>query len=482
MSATSEQHGNLGAVDDVIAKIAEYAITYEEPSAEALATAHLSLLDAIGCGLLALRFPECTKLLGPVVPGMVTPHGARVPGCSFVLDPVTAAFDIGAMNRWLDYNDTWLAAEWGHPSDSLGGILAVADYCSRVAVAEGRKPLVMRDALVAMVKAHEIQGVLSLENSFNRAGMDHTLLVRVATAAVVTHLLGGSRDDAIAAVSNAWVDGGPLRVYRHAPNAGSRKSWAAADATSRGVRLALMALTGEQGYASALTAPVWGFEDALFRSQPVRLPRALGAYVMENVLFKARYPAEFHAQTAVECAVELHPLVAGRVEEIERIEITTQESAVRIISKTGPLRNPADRDHCLQYMAAVALLKGDLTADDYEDAAASDPRLDALRERMRVTEDAEYSREYLDPDARSIANAVQVFFSDGSATPRVEVRFPIGHRRRRDEARPYLLAKFAANIATRLPARRCSRLRALWGEPETLAALPAHHFMDLLAM
>lgn len=482
MSAQSERQMRSNAVDEVIARIVDYAITYETPSDEALATAHLSLLDAISCGLLALRFPECTKLLGPIVPGTVTPHGARVPGSSYALDPVTAAFNIGAMNRWLDYNDTWLAAEWGHPSDSLGGILAVADYCSRVAVADGREPLRMRDALVAMVKAHEIQGVLALENSFNRAGMDHTLLVRVATAAVVTRLLGGTTDDALSAVSNAWVDGGPLRVYRHAPNTGSRKSWAAGDATSRGVWLALMALRGEQGYASALTTPGWGFEDALFRSQPVRLPQALSSYVMENVLFKARYPAEFHAQTAVECAVQLHPLVAERIDEIERIELTTQESAIRIISKTGPLHNPADRDHCLQYMVAVALLKGDLTADDYEDEAAADPRLDALRARMTVTEDPEYTREYLDPSARSIANAVQVFFTDGSATPRVDVRFPIGHRRRRDEARPYLLAKFAANIATRLPARKCAQLLELWHEPETLAALPAHHFMDILAM
>jgi 2-methylcitrate dehydratase len=395
---------------------------------------------------------------------------------------VTAAFNIGAMNRWLDYNDTWLAAEWGHPSDSLGGILALADYLARAAVADGRTSLLMRDVLVAMVKAHEIQGVLSLENSFNRAGMDHTLLVRVATAAVATDLLGGSRDDAVAAVSNAWVDGGPLRVYRHAPNAGARKSWAAGDATSRGVRLALMALAGEQGYASALTTPGWGFEDALFRSRRITLPRRLGSYVMENVLFKARYPAEFHAQTAVECGVELHPRVIGRLDEIERIEITTQESAIRIISKSGPLRNPADRDHCLQYMTAVALLKGDLVADDYSDAAASDPRIDALRERMTVTEDPEYSREYLDPGARSIANAVQVFFHDGTATPRVEVRFPIGHRRRRDEVRPYLVAKFAANIATRLPERRCERLLALWHDPETLAALPVNQFMDILAL
>ena len=478
----THDHDTPDAVDSVIAQIAEYALTYREPSEEALATAHLSLLDALGCGLLALRFPACAKLLGPVVPGMLTPHGARVPGCSYVLDPVTAAFDIGAMNRWLDYNDTWLAAEWGHPSDNLGGILALSDYLSRVAVSEGQAPLLMRDVLVGMVKAHEIQGVLALENSFNRAGMDHTLLVRVATAAVASALLGASRDDTVSAVSNAWVDGGPLRVYRHAPNAGSRKSWAAGDATSRGVRLALMARTGEQGYASALTTPGWGFQDALFRSQPITLPRALSSYVMENVLFKARYPAEFHAQTAVECGVTLHPQVSGRLDEIERIEIATQESAIRIISKMGPLRNPADRDHCLQYMTAVALLKGDLTADDYADAAASDPRIDALRERMTVSEDPEYTREYLDPDARSIANAVQVFFRDGTTTERVEVRFPIGHRRRRDEVKPYLLKKFAENIATRLPERRCERLLALWDNPDTLAALPVNQFMDALAL
>lgn len=469
-------------MDSVVEQIADYIVDFETPSEEALATAHLSALDAIGCGLLALRFPECVKLLGPMVPGMVTLYGSRVPGCSYVLDPVTAAFNIGAMNRWLDYNDTWLAAEWGHPSDNLGGILAAADYHSRVAVADGRTPLSMRDVLVAMIKAHEIQGVLSLENSFNRVGMDHTLLVRVATAGVVTHLLGGSKADVAAAVSNAWVDGGPLRVYRHAPNAGSRKSWAAGDATSRGVRLALMALAGEPGYATALTTPEWGFEDALFRGQHVTAPRPLGSYVMENVLFKARYPAEFHAQTAVEAAVALHPQVRDRIDEIDHIELTTQESAARIIAKTGPLHNPADRDHCLQYMVAVPLLSGGLTAEDYSDRAAADPRIDALRERMRVTEDPDYSREYLDPDARSIANAVQVFFADGSQTPRVEVRFPSGHRRRREEARPYLLEKFSANIATRLPARRCERLLALWHAPETFAAMPVHHFLDALAM
>ena len=469
-------------MDSVVAEIARYVAAGETASDEARATAHMSLLDALGVGLLALRYPECAKLLGPIVPGVITPNGARVPGTPHVLDPVMAAFDIGAMIRWLDYNDTWLAAEWGHPSDNLGGILAAADYASRARVADGQPPLLMRDALAAMVQAHEIQGVLALENSFNRAGMDHTLLVRVATAATTTKLLGGAEGDIATAVTHAWIDGGPLRLYRHAPNTGSRKSWAAGDATSRGVRLALLALTGEMGYETPLTTPEWGFQDALFRGREVRLPRALGSYVMENTLFKVRYPAEFHAQTAVECAVELHPLVAGRLDGIERIEITTQESGVRIISKTGPLKNPADRDHCLQYMVAVGLLKGDLTADDYSDAAAGDPRLDALRERMVVTEDPGYSREYLDPDRRSIANAVRVVFTSGEATPRVEVRYPIGHRRRREEARPVLRDKFAANIATRLPARACERLLALWDDPAALAAMPVHHFMGLLAL
>jgi 2-methylcitrate dehydratase len=470
------------APDDVLRAIAEYVVAGDDFSETAYTTAHYSLLDALGCGLLALRYPECAKLLGPIVPGTIVPHGARVPGTPYVLDPVQAAFDIGAMNRWLDYNDAWLAAEWGHPSDNLGGILAAADWLSRTRVADGKPPLRMRDVLAGAIRAHEIQGVLALENSFNRVGLDHVLLVRVATAAVVTRLLGGDVDDVIAAASNAWVDGGSLRIYRHAPNAGSRKSWAAGDATSRGVRLALLARAGEMGYPLALSAHTWGFCDTLFRGEPLRLARPFGSYVMENVLFKVSYPAEFHAQTAVECAVRLHPAVAPRIGEIERIALTTQESAIRIISKTGPLANPADRDHCLQYIVAVALLKGDLTADDYQDAAAADLRIDTLRSLMTVTEDPTYSRDYLDPDKCSVANAVQVFFSDGTATERVAVEYPIGHRRRRAEALPLLEAKFAANVATRLPARRRERLLALWRDPAALATLPVQEFMDLLAM
>ncbi|HEX6797635.1 MAG TPA: bifunctional 2-methylcitrate dehydratase/aconitate hydratase [Ktedonobacterales bacterium] len=468
--------------DELLSAIARYAVEAEITSDTAYATAHYSLLDAIGCGLLTLSFPECTKLLGPIVPGTVVPHGARVPGTPYVLDPVQAAFDIGVMNRWLDYNDTWLAAEWGHPSDNLGGILATADWLSRTRIATGKRPLLVRDVLTAAIKAHEIQGVLALENSFNAVGLDHVLLVRVATAAVVTALLSGGIEDALAAVSNAWADGGTLRAYRHAPNTGSRKSWAAGDATSRGVRLALIARSGEMGYPSVLSAPTWGFADALMRGQPLRLARPFGSYVMEHVLFKVRYPAEFHAQTAVEAAVQLHPLVGPRLEQIERVELTTQESALRIIAKTGPLYNPADRDHCLQYMVAVALLNGDLTARDYGDEAAADPRIDALREKMEVREDAVFSRDYLDPQKRSIANAVQVFFRDGTATEKVTVEYPLGHARRRTEALPLLERKFAANIATRLPSRRCDALLALWHDPPALAALPVAELMDLLAL
>lgn len=468
--------------DDILVEIARYVTGATIDSAEAFTTARHSVLDAIGCGLLALSYPACAKLLGPVVPGTIVPHGARVPGTAYILDPIQAAFDIGAMNRWLDFNDTWLAAEWGHPSDNLGGILAVADWLSQTRVAAGRKPLTMRDVLAAEIKAHEIQGILALDNSFNRAGMDHVLLVRVATAAVVTALLGGGAAEVLAAVTNAWADGGTLRAYRQAPNTGSRKSWAAGDATSRGARLAMLARAGEMGYPSILSAPTWGFEDALMRGKRIRLARPFGSYVMEQVLFKVRYPAEFHAQTAVEAAVVLHPVVARRLGDSARIELTTQESAVRIISKTGPLYNPADRDHSLQYMVAIGLLKGDLSADDYSDAVAADPRIDALREKMVVIEDAGFSRDYLDPEKPSIANGVQVFFSDGTATDKIIVEYPLGHRRRRAEAMPLLEAKFAANIANALPAEKRDRLQALWHEQARFEALPVHAFMDLLTV
>lgn len=424
--------------DKELTDIADYVANYKINSQEAYNTARLCLMDTLGCGMLALRYPECTKLIGPVVPGTYVPNGARVPGTQFVLDPVQAAFNIGTIIRWLDFNDTWLAAEWGHPSDNLGGILAIADYISRTRVADKKAPLLMRDVLTAMIKAHEIQGVLALENSFNRVGLDHVVLVKVASTAVVTQLLGGNKEDIATALSQAWVDGQSLRTYRHAPNAGSRKSWAAGDATSRAVRLALFTMKGEMGYPSALTAKTWGFYDVLFKGNKFKFQRPYSSYVMEHVLFKISFPAEFHAQTAVECAVKLHPQIKDRLDDIQKITLTTHESAIRIISKTGELYNPADRDHCLQYMTAIGLIFGNLTADDYEDKVAKDPRVDKLREKMEVVENKEFSQDYLDPEKRSIANAIQIHFKDGSSTEKVIVEYPIGHRRRRQEGVPVL--------------------------------------------
>lgn len=468
--------------DALLVEIADYVTGAQTFSREAYATARLCLMDALGCAIAALSFPACTKLLGPLIPGTIVPNGARIPGTQFRLDPVTAAFNLGAMIRWLDYNDTWLAAEWGHPSDNLGGILMAADWLSRQRVAEGKSPLRMRDILAALIQAYEIQGVLSLENSFNRVGLDHVLLVRVATAAVVTRLLGGGRAEIINAVSNAWIDGGPLRTYRHAPNTGSRKSWAAGDATSRGVFLAMLALRGEMGYPCALTARTWGFQDAVYRGQPVRLGRPLASYVMENILFKVSFPAEFHAQTAVEAAFQLHPWVKDRLDQIEKVVITTQESAMRIINKQGPLYNPADRDHCIQYMTAIGLIYGELTAAHYEDEIAADPRIDALREKMVCIEDPQYSRDYLDEEKRSIANSVQVYFADGSSTGRVEVQYPLGHRRRRAEAIPLLEKKFAQNLASRFSDRPIISIMEIFQDEERLANLPVNAFVDLFSI
>ncbi len=462
--------------------IADYVLGYQIASDAAYDTARYSLMDALGCALLALRYPECAKLLGPVVPGTIVPDAVRVPGTRFELDPVKGAFDIGTLIRWLDFNDTWLAAEWGHPSDNLGGILAVADYVSRRNTAAGKASLTMGDVLTAMVKAHEIQGVMALENAFNRVGLDHVVLVKLATAAVATALLGGGREEVVTAISHVWVDGQSLRTYRHAPNTGSRKSWAAGDATSRGVRLALLAMAGEPGYPSALTAKQWGFYDATFRGERFRFQRPYGSYVMENVLFKVAFPAEFHAQTAVECAFRLHGQVRERLDRISRVVITTQESAVRIISKTGPLYNPADRDHCLQYMTAIGLIFGELNADHYGDAVAADPRIDRLREKMEVVEEPCYSRDYLDPEKRSIANAVQVFFADGSATERVEVEYPLGHRRRREEGIPLLVAKCRENLASCLTARRVEEVLALCLDRQRLESVPVDEFMELLVV
>jgi 2-methylcitrate dehydratase len=469
------------APDQVLTDIADYVASFTIASDEAYRTARYCLLDTLGCGFEALSYPACTKLLGPIVPGTIVPNGARVPGTAYQLDPVQAAFDLGTMIRWLDFNDTWLAAEWGHPSDNLGGILMAADWLSRNAVAAGRPPLPVQDVLTAMIKAHEIQGVIALHNSFNRVGLDHVVLVKVATTAVVAHMLGLARDEVVNALSLAWVDGQSLRAYRHAPNAGSRKSWAAGDATSRGVRLALIAKTGEMGYPSALTAKTWGFYDVLFKGQPFRFERPYGSYVMENILFKISFPAEFHGQTAVECAMQLHPLVRTRLADIRRITIRTHESAIRIIDKQGPLANPADRDHCIQYMVAVPLIFGRLTAADYEDDVAADPRIDALRAKIACVEDPRFSADYLDPAKRSIANAIRVEFADGSTTPEIVVEYPIGHRRRREEGMPVLIEKFRTNLARRFAARQQQAILDVALDANRLAATPVNEFVDLMA-
>jgi 2-methylcitrate dehydratase len=479
MSAHDIKSAKRPASEKVLTDIADYVANYTIDSSEAYATARYDLMDTLACGMLALGYPACTKLLGPVVPGATLEHGARVPGTGYELEPVQAAFNIGTMIRWLDFNDTWLAAEWGHPSDNLGGILAVADYVSRRNAAAGKAPLNMRAVLTAMIKAHEIQGVIALENSFNRVGLDHVLLVRLATAAVVTAMFGGSREQIVNVVSHAFIDGGALRTYRHAPNAGSRKSWAAGDATSRGVRLALIALTGEMGYPTALSAKTWGFYDVLFQGRPFRFQRDYGSYVMENVLLKISFPAEFHAQTAVECAMTLHPQVKGRLDEIERIVIETQEPGVRIIDKTGELNNPADRDHCIQYMTAIPLIFGRLTAGDYEDGIAADPRVDALREKMSVQENERFTHDYYDPSRRYIGNAVQVFFKDGTHTERVAVDYPIGHRKRRAEGIPVLVKKFESALAGRFSAEQCAAIEALCTDQETLEAAAVTDFMAL---
>jgi 2-methylcitrate dehydratase len=465
--------------DQVLIDIADYVLYKKIDSILAYETARLCLMDALGCGILALNFPECTKLMGPIVPGANLSGGARVPGTSYELDPVQAAFNIGTMIRWLDFNDTWLAAEWAHPSDNLGAILAVADYLSRQNRALGKAPILMQEVLTAMIKAHEIQGCLALENSFNRMGLDHVILVKVASAAVASWLFGSDKETVLRTLSQVFVDGQSLRTYRHAPNAGSRKSWAAGDATSRAVRLALIAQSGEMGYPSALSAPTWGFYDVLFGKKPFKFQRPYESYVMENVLFKLSYPAEFHAQTAVECAVKLHSVVKQRFDELERIEIVTHESAIRIISKQGTLHNPADRDHCVQYMVAIGLLFGDLTAEHYEDDIASDPRIDSLRAKMHVTENQRFSHEYHDPEKRSIANSIKLVFKDGTESDLVTVEYPIGHKRRREEGIPVLLSKFKKNLSTQFSSATVEKITHVMNDTNTLSAMSVDEFMTL---
>jgi 2-methylcitrate dehydratase len=467
--------------DQVLVDIADYVCSYSVASDLAYSTARNCLIDTLGCGLEALEYPACTKLLGPVVAGTIVPNGARVPGTGFQLDPVQAAFNIGAMIRWLDFNDTWLAAEWGHPSDNLGGILAVADWLSRTAVAAGNAPLTMRAVLTAMIKAHEIQGCLALENSFNKVGLDHVVLVKVASTAVVAQMLGLTRNQILDAVSLAWVDGQSLRTYRHAPNTGSRKSWAAGDATSRAVRLALMVKAGEMGYPSVLTSKVWGFYDVLFRGRPFAFQRPYGSYVMENVLFKISYPAEFHAQTAVEAAMAVHKrlVAAGKsADDIRSIDLRTHEACLRIIDKKGPLNNPADRDHCVQYMVAVPLIFGHLTAADYEDSFAADPRIDALRQKMECSEEPRFTADYHDPEKRSIANALTVTLNDGSTLVET-VEYPLGHRRRRSEGIPLLEEKFRINLARRFAQPQQQAILKVSLNHQALERMPVQEYVDL---
>jgi 2-methylcitrate dehydratase len=473
--------GDRPPYDQVLVDIADYVCSYNIESELAYTTARNCLIDTLGCGLEALEYPACTKLLGPVVPGTIVPNGARVPGTAFQLDPVQAAFSIGAMIRWLDFNDTWLAAEWGHPSDNLGGILAVADWLSRTAVAAGREPLSMRAVLSAMIKAHEIQGCLALENSFNKVGLDHVVLVKVASTAVVAQMLGLTREQILDALSLAWLDGQSLRTYRHTPNTGSRKSWAAGDATSRAVRLALMVRAGEMGYPSVLTAKTWGFYDVLFRGHPFSFQRPYGSYVMENVLFKISYPAEFHAQTAVEAAMAVRGKLLGAgktADEVRSIQLKTHEACLRIIDKKGPLNNPADRDHCVQYMVAVPLLFGHLTAADYEDSFATDPRIDALRAKMVCIEEPSFTADYHDPQKRSIANSLTVTLSDGSSFTET-VEYPLGHRRRRSEGIPLLEAKFRTNLARRFAPQAQDAIFRVSLDQQLLEQTPVQAYVDL---
>jgi 2-methylcitrate dehydratase len=467
--------------DKVLVDIADYLFQYEINSELAYTTARLCLIDSLGCALEALEYTACTKLLGPIIPGIKVPNGARVPGTQFELDPVQAAFNIGAMIRWLDYNDTWLAAEWGHPSDNLGGILAVADWLSRSAIAAHKEPLRMRQVLTAMIKAHEIQGCIALENSFNKIGLDHVVLVKVATTAVVSQMLELSYEQTLAALSNAWVDGQSLRTYRHAPNTGSRKSWAAGDATSRAVRLALIARTGETGYPSVLTAKRWGFYDVYCQGKEFRFQRPYGSYVMENILFKISYPAEFHAQTAIEAAMTLGKQLKeqGRSpEEIAKVTIRTHEACLRIIDKKGPLTSPADRDHCIQYMVAIPLLFGRLTAWDYEDEIASDRRIDALRSKIVCEENASFTADYHDPEKRSIANSLRIELTDGSIYEKT-VEYPIGHKRRREEGIPLLQKKFETNLARRFSPGQQQRILEASREQSRLEDMPVNEYVDL---
>ena len=468
--------------DEVLVDIADYVLNYEIDSDRAYDTARNCLLDALGCSLEALEYPACTKLLGPIVSGTTVQHGAKVPGTHFQLDPVQAAFNLGAMIRWLDFNDTWLAAEWGHPSDNLGGILMTADWLSRNAIAKGEQPIKMKDVLTAMIKAYEIQGCIALENSFNKVGLDHVILVKIATTAVVSQMLDLTRDQIINALSLAFVDGHNLRTYRHVPNTGSQKSWAAGDATSRAVRLALFAKTGEMGCPSVLTAKTWGFYDVLFDGKPFTFQRSYSSYVIENILFKVSYPAEFHSQTAVECAFQIYQKMQAidkKPDDIKKISIRTHEACLRIIDKKGPLNNPADRDHCIQYMVAVPILFGQLTAEDYEDKIAMNPSIDKLREKIECTEDKNFTDDYHNPSKRSIPNAIKIEFQDGTHLEEIICEYPIGHMRRRKEGIPLLEQKFRTNLARRFSSQQQNRILAVSLNQRELEKMSASEYVDL---
>ena len=470
--------------DEVIAEIAAYACRRGEVgSDEAFDTARLALMDSVGCAFLALGYPACRDFLASEESYGESVENVPVPGTQYSKPASAAAFDITAAIRWLDFNDTWLANEWGHPSDNFGAILAAAHRVAKTGTSRVQISPTVRDVLEIAIRAYEIQGVIALDNAFNRVGIDHVLLVKVASTAVAAALYSDNDEEIVAsAVSHAWLDA-TLRTYRHAPNTMSRKSWAAADATSRGLTLASFAVRGMPGCHSALTAPQYGFQDVWFNGQAVTLQRAFASYVMENVLFKVQYPAEFHGQTAVEAGVALHHEVADRLDEISSIEIRTQGPAIRIIDKTGTLNNPADRDHCIQYMTAIALMNGNVTSDDYEDEAASDPRIDILREKMLISERPGYSREYLDPDLRSIANAVQVHFNDGTSTREVEVRFPVGHRQRRSEAIPLLNNKFSDNLSLTFgESKFAQRVASLFDDLERIDEISIIDFMNALSL
>jgi len=466
--------------DTAIVEMVDYVDGYKVDTKRAFEAAYHCLVDSLGCAFMAFAYPECTKLLGPIVPGTVVPNGARVPGTPYVMDPVQAAFNMGTLVRWLEFNDATWGETVSHPSDTLVTLLVVADWVSRNRVAQRKPPVLMRDVLELGIKAYELQGQLGILNPFRRVGLDHTIVVKIASTATVAKLLGCTRDEIFNALSNAWIDGHALATFRSEFNTGSRKSWAGGDAAARGVWLALLALKGEMGYPSALTAKTWGFYDVLLKGKALQLQQPYGTYIVENILFKVPSPTAFHAQTAVEAGIRLHPDVKDRLDEITKVEIWSHASSLMILDKTGPLHNPADRDHCLQYTVAVPLIFGHLTPEDYEDGFAADPRIDALRSKMVVVEDPSYTRGYTDPAIRSNAHAVRVHFRDGTSTRRVEVVFSCGHPSRRDVGIPFVFEKFNKGLAEVFAEKQRKAIQQAFADVETLLATPVNEIMDLM--